>query len=61
MASEISTSQTPATPTPPPTTPSDPQDVDDGLMSSQRQRYLMALEEEGAVVERQSDIPRPAR
>ena len=62
MASEISASQT--SPTPTPKTPSDFKDVDDVLMSSQRQRYLMALQEEQeqqGALGGQSDTPRPAR
>jgi hypothetical protein len=64
MASEISASQTSPTPTPTSKTPCDFKDVDDVLMSSQRQRYLMALQEEQeqqGALGGQSDSPRPAR
>jgi hypothetical protein len=46
MASETTASHNSQTPPASTAKPLDPPEVDDGLMSSQRQRYLMALEEE---------------
>lgn len=46
MASETTASHNSQTPPASTAKPLDAPEVDDGLMSSQRQRYLMALEEE---------------
>ena len=60
MVSETNASQISPKPCPATTTP-DWRDIDDGLISSQRQRYLTALQQEQMhqVLAGQSDSPPP--
>ncbi len=61
MASETTASHNTQSTAPTPARPPEPPEVDDGLMSSQRQRYLMALQQEELNHEQvgQSDTPPP--